>query len=90
MGDLYISIERQFPNGRWSALFQGPSTALEPTDAIGAFGDYNPEYETDLEYIDPTKMREMQVHPRCPWRCQEPYWLRLISGQEFVNRRAYD
>lgn len=27
----------------------------------------------------------MQEHPECPWRLDEPYWVRLLDGQEFVD-----
>jgi hypothetical protein len=27
----------------------------------------------------------MQEHEECPWRLDEPYWVRSISGDEFVR-----
>jgi hypothetical protein len=87
--DLYISIERQYPNGYWSALFDGPSEALARGIVVDAFGECPRESWDDAdpdprEYVDPAKWREMAKHPECPWRLDEPYWVRCIEGAEFV------
>ena len=87
--NLYISIDRQNQggNGYWSALFDGPSRALDRGIVVDAFGDGPREDWDDAdprEYVDPAKWREMAKHPECPWRLDEPYWVRCIEGAEFV------
>jgi len=85
--NLYISIDRKFPNGNWSELFDGPSRALDRGIVVDAFGDCIRNVWEDpdpREYIDPAEWREMAKHPECPWRLDEPYWVRLIEGAEFV------
>jgi hypothetical protein len=87
--DLYISIDRQYPNGHWSPLFDGPSRALARGPVVDAFGGAPREEwedgDPDLrDYVDPAKWREMAKHPECPWRLDEPYWVRCIEGAEFV------
>ena len=83
--DLRISIDRQFPNGYWSSLFDGPSNAVERGPAVHVFGQSDEEGDT-REYVPREKVREMATHPECPWyRDELPYWVRYISGQEFVR-----
>jgi hypothetical protein len=86
---LYISIERQWPNGHWSYIFEGPSTALQrDIVVVAAFGDGPREEWEDKDprtYVPPERWREMQNHPECPWRLHEPYWVRLIDGKEFID-----
>jgi len=87
--DLYISIERQYPNGNWFALFDGPSKALDRGIVVDAFGDgpreeWDDREKDEREYVDPAKWREMAKHPECPWHLDEPYWVRCIEGAEFV------
>ncbi len=85
--DLYISIDRQYPHGYWSSVFDGPSCALARWPIVDAFGDGPRESWEDpdpREYIDPAEWRETAKHPECPWHRDEPYWVRLIEGAEFV------
>lgn len=85
--NLYISIDTQFPNGHWAALFDGPSRALDRhIIIIRAFGNADPEDgEPTTDYLPKAEWQEMAKHPECPWQLDEPYWVRCISGQEFVD-----
>ena len=90
--DLYISIDRQYPNGHWSHIFDGPSSAIARGSIVNAFGE-EPREQWEIEevgedhrtYIPHERWRAMQEHPECPWRLDEPYWVRLIDGKEFVD-----
>lgn len=84
--DLYASVERQHPNGYWSAVMQYRTCALARGIVVDAFGDCDPDapmsraggYLTRAEWVD------MQDHQECPWLLDEPYWVRLVPGEEFV------
>jgi hypothetical protein len=84
--DLYIAINRQFPNGYWEEIFTGPSAPLERGIVINAFGSANPtDGEPTTDYVPKaTWEKGVAKHPECPWRLDEPYWVRKITGQEFV------
>ena len=56
-------------------LFDGPSRALDRGCICETFK------RTGLEH-HPT--REESKHPECPWRFDEPYWIRELTGTEFV------
>jgi hypothetical protein len=79
--DLYISIEvccRNTPDRNpnyWSELFEGPSRALDRGYICEAFRQAGIEHH-------PT--RDESEHPECPWRLDEPYWIRQLTGAEFV------
>jgi len=85
---LYISIDVRHPNtpGRdskyWGSLFDGPSQALARGSVVDAFGG-----EPDLTgdgYLTRDEWMKQAKHPECPWRLDEPYWVRMILGPEFV------
>jgi hypothetical protein len=90
--DLYISIERQWPNGHWSHLFEGPSDGLDRGIVVNAFGE-GPREKWEIQeigedprtYVPPERWLAMRDHPECPWHLDEPYWVRLIDGKEFVD-----
>jgi hypothetical protein len=90
--DLYISIDRQYPNGYWSPLFEVPSSAIARGPVVNAFGEaprdpwqIEEEGEDPRTYVPPERWRAMQDDPECPWCLDEPYWVRLIDGKEFVD-----
>jgi hypothetical protein len=78
--DLYASVERQHPNGYWSAVTEYRTAALARGIVVDAFGDCDPDasmgkaggYLTRAEWV------------AMPWRLDEPYWVRLVPGEEFV------
>jgi hypothetical protein len=78
--DLYASVERQHPNGYWSAVTEFRTAALARGIVVDAFGDCDPDapmgkasgYLTRAEWI------------AMPWLSDYPYWVRLIPGEEFV------
>jgi|HubBroStandDraft_2_1064218.scaffolds.fasta_scaffold07412_12 hypothetical protein len=85
--DLYASVERQYPNGYWSTVTNYQTSALARGVVVCAFGDCDPDapmgkaggYLTHAEWV------AMQDHEKCPWRLDEPYWVRLVPGEEFVT-----
>jgi hypothetical protein len=91
--DLDISIEVRHPNTphrdpkHWSALFGGPSKALDRGIVVDAFGDSDPETLVGQKdgYLNHVEWTQRAEHPECPWRLDEPYWVRCIPGQEFVD-----
>jgi hypothetical protein len=83
--DLYISIDVQHDDkGRdpevWSELWEGPSTALARGIVVDAF-----KSDSRSGYLSGDELRRMREHPDCPWRLDEPYWVRKLDGQEFVD-----
>lgn len=90
--DLYISIDVQHDGGGhrdpkvWSALWEGPSTDLARGSVVDAFRDFaDRESDPRSGYLSGDEIRRMQEHPECPWRLDEPYWVRCLDGQEFVD-----
>ena len=89
--DLYISINVQHDDGGhrdpkvWSSLWEGPSDGLARGVIVDAFGDCDDrECDPRPGYLSGAEVQRMQEHPECPWRLDEPYWVRLLDGQEFV------
>ena len=82
--DLYISIDVR-PAGRktWSSLWDGPSTFLARGPVVDAFGTSEHAGDTARGYLTGAQIKERGEHPECPWRLDEPYWVRLIPGPEF-------
>lgn len=88
--DLYISIDvRHDDVGHrdpkvWSTLWEGPSDALARGIVVDAFGDCA-DRETDPRtgYLSGKEIRAR--HEDCPWRLDDPYWVRAVSGQEFCD-----
>jgi len=89
--DLYLNIEVRHPNTPqrnskvWCPLFDGPSTALERGIVVDAFGDPDPEAPVAKAggYLTFAEWTQLAEHPECPWRLDEPYWVRCIPGEEF-------
>jgi hypothetical protein len=90
--DLYISIETAHhpdaPDDEWSHLWEGPSAALARGDVAAAFGSCA-DRETDPRtgYLTSEEIVAMRESPfwTCPWLNDEPYWVRLVSGQDFCD-----
>ncbi len=84
--DLYLAIDNQYANGHWSAVIDTHASAVDRGIVVDAFGDT--DKETDVGrlpgYMTHDEWLEMQKHPECPWRLDEPYWVRLLDGAEFV------
>lgn len=86
--DLYCNVECRDRSGfGFHQLFDGPSTFLARGIIVDAFGDCN---ETSASgkldgYLTSAEWRKMQEHEECPWRLDEPYWVRKLSGQEFCD-----
>ena len=86
--DLYISIETQRPGNAWSKLFEGPSTDLARGVVVDAFGTSKQSMQPDsktLGYVAHTERDAMAAYAATPWLNDEPYWVRLIPGQTFVD-----
>lgn len=88
---LYLNIEVRHSNDprynqkNWSAIFDGPSRYLDKGVIVDAFGNSPDEPVGQLSgYLDASEWREMAEHPECPWRLDDPYWVRRIEGSEFV------
>jgi len=89
--DLYISIDVRHTRGLdpnpWGTLFDGPSKALDRGIVVDAFGDCDagsPVGPSASGHLSHTEWAEMSEHEECPWRLDEPYWVRKINGEEFV------
>jgi hypothetical protein len=90
---LYAHIEAQFRGIStrdprvWCSLWEGPSCALGRDSVAGAFGvqDGWDDDEPLLRegYLSPPEVLEHSVHEECPWRLDDPYWVRLVEGEEF-------
>lgn len=78
--DLYASVESQAPNGWWFTVHQGTDIARGP--AVDFFGDID---GSRPGHLTPAEWKKMQEHEECPWRLDEPYWVRLVPGDEFVR-----
>jgi hypothetical protein len=52
---------------------------------VDAFGSLTDEVASKPGYLSTAKFKEMQKHPECPWHLDEPYWVRMIPGEEFVD-----
>lgn len=85
--DLYVNVERRRLGNRFGSLFEGPSTELASGIIVHAFGDCDQESPSGKlsGYLTPAEFKKMQEHDECPWRLDEPYWVRKISGQEFCD-----
>lgn len=97
--DLYVSIEVRHPNTphrdpkTWSELWEGPSQGLARGIVVEAFGHAPDDvtvarknvWRADADgYLTRAEWVKRAEHPECPWRLDEPYWVRCIPGQEFV------
>lgn len=80
--DLYISIDVRGPKTptwdpkHWSEMSEGPSCALARGIVSDVFKDVG-------EAVVPPGLNER--HPECPWRLDEPYWIRKVDGQVFCD-----
>jgi hypothetical protein len=85
--DLYAQVEMQHPGGGWSELMQYQTCSLGRGSVVKPFGDstyLRDEEETKSEgYLTQDEIIERQQHEECPWRLDEPYWVRAVSGEEF-------
>jgi hypothetical protein len=90
--NLYLSIDvrvttdpHRNPN-YWGSLFDGPSDGLDRGIVVDAFGDGDPETPIAKApgYLTRAEWMKRAEHPECPWRLDEPYWVREIGGPEFV------
>jgi hypothetical protein len=83
--DLYACVERQYPNGYWSTITRHQTCDLARGIVVYAFGDcdHDAEISKATGYVAPAEVIKMQQHEECPWRLDEPYWVRIISGEEF-------
>lgn len=86
--DLYLNVETRSGPSRseehWGALFDGPSCALARGTVVDAFGTSDQLGGTAAGYLTHDEWAKMAEHPECPWRLDEPYWVRCIEGVEFV------
>lgn len=84
--DLYISVEVKYESGAWLSMWTGASTALARGIIVDAFG-YPEEAEgpraAELGYKSREEQQIIEQHPECPWPPGEPYWVRVIDGNEF-------
>lgn len=87
--NLYLSIDVHRPD--WQndpceyipLLFRGPSCALDRGIVVDAFG--GSIYGADFSgYLTPDEIDKAAERPGCPWREDEPYWVRKVDGAEFV------
>jgi hypothetical protein len=86
--DLYINIEVRHPRTpHWAPLFDGPSRALDRGIVVDAFGNSDPETPVGQKdgYLNHVEWTQRAEHPECPWRLDDPYWVRCVPGQEFVD-----
>lgn len=89
---LYISVDVRHVNDprinpkHWAEMFEGPSKALERGTIVDAFGDCDPDAPIAKAsgYLSHDEWKKMAEHPECPWRLDEPYWIRRVDGPEFV------
>jgi hypothetical protein len=84
--DLYACVEYRTHSGAWlAAIHQTTFLARGPiVDFFGDCDDENPITQAG-GYLSGGEWRDMQEHDECPWRLDEPYWVRLIAGEEFVR-----
>lgn len=90
--DLYISIDVRHPNDpyrnsdHWVTIFDGPSTFLARGSIVDAFGDCNSDARIAHApgYLTHAEWTKVAMRPECPWKLDEPYWVRCIEGPEFV------
>jgi hypothetical protein len=85
--DLYVSIEVGYQNATaWLALFKGRSMDLARGIIVDAFGDCaDRESDPRPGYLTGAEIRDRQDHDECPWKLDEPYWVRLVPGEEFAS-----
>ena len=90
--DMYISIEvRHDGPGRdpsvWSRMWQGPSGPIARGIVVKAFGDCpDGGVDTRTGYLSRDEvLAQQETMFRCPWRFDEPYWVRLVHGDEFCD-----
>jgi hypothetical protein len=78
--DLYACVEYQVPKtDNWFVVHQTTDIARGPV--VDSFGDI---YGTRPGHLTGPQWKKMQEHEECPWRLDEPYWVRLIPGEEFA------
>lgn len=85
--DLYISIETRRPGNTWGKLFEGPSTDVARGIVVDAFGTTEQAMRPDarsLGYVGRKERDAMSAYAATPWLNADPYWVRLIPGEEFV------
>jgi len=85
--DPYVSVECRRHGNHFGDLFEGPSTCLARGIVVDAFGDCDPESPIAQfpGYLTHAEWTKMQSHEECPWRLDEPYWVRKVTGAEFVG-----
>jgi hypothetical protein len=85
--DLYVSVQykSEFNETWWPITYK--TAALVRGPVVDFFGDCDPDSSISKAdgYLSYAEWRTCQDHPECPWRRSEPYWVRLISGEEFVR-----
>lgn len=84
---LYASVEYQASNGTWWPVTQYQTADLASGPVVDFFGDCDPDSPLGNKdgYLSHVEWTRMQDHEECPWRLAEPYWVRLIPGEEFVR-----
>lgn len=83
--DLYACVERQSATTYvWWEVAR--TRDLARGIIVDAFGDCDPTSEAAKfgGYLTHDEWVQRQEHAECPWRLDEPYWVRLIPGEEFV------
>lgn len=89
--DLYISIDTKDAGSEdryWRRIFEGPSTFLARNIVVDAFGGGGESTGPDAEslgYLPHAQWDRVHGYPGAPWKDDEPYWIRQLSGQEFVT-----
>ncbi len=92
--DLYLSIEvSEGPvlggHAPWWPLFEGASTDVGRGPVVDAFGSAEESDAGRAGYLTPFERdRAKASDPRCPWRDHDPYWVRLMEGDVFVESVA--
>lgn len=83
---LYVDIVVQQPGGSWHEIFTGRSTFLAKGPVVEHFGSLDPDEPSysGEGYLTHDQIVERQQHEECPWRLQEPYWVRQVSGASFL------
>lgn len=83
--DLYACVEYQASSTWWPITYQTADLARGPI--VYFFGDCDSDSQVGQAsgYLSHTEWIKMQDHEECPWRLSEPYWVRLITGEEFAR-----
>lgn len=85
--DLYACVEYRAPNGTWWPITRYQTGPLASGPIVDYFGDCDsttPVGQRD-GHLNHGEWTRMQEHEECPWRRAEPYWVRLIPGEEFAR-----